>query len=80
LVQIAYLDTLTASLPETMAGQEPDTLRRLIAKTQELERSVFLLRHQKAAMPADAYKQQMETLLIDLARTTRTLRLLRNKD
>lgn len=75
LAQIAYMDTLTTSLPEAMAGQESETLRHLIAKTQELERSVFLLRNQKAELPADAYQQQMETLLIELARTTKKLNI-----
>ena len=78
VAQIAYLDTLTASSPEIMAGgPETEALRKLTARTQELERAVFLLRNQKADLATEEYWQKMESLLIDLARTTRELKTLR---
>jgi hypothetical protein len=46
----------------------------LNAKIRDLERSVFLLRHRKADLPEKAYQQEMEKLLIELARTSRRLR------
>jgi len=42
-----------------------------------LERSVILLRNQKTEMSDRDYRQQLETLLIDLARSTRQLKFLR---
>jgi len=75
--QVAYLDTLTASLPEAVAGQASKILRALTAKTQALERTVVLLRNQKAELTADEYQQQMETLLIELARTMQQLKRVR---
>ena len=75
--QVAYLDTLTASLPEAVAGQASESLRTLTAKAQALERSVVLLRNQKAELTADDYQQQMETLLIELARTMQHLKRVR---
>ncbi len=78
LAQIADVDTLAAFLPESAhAGPASETLRRLTARVQALERSVILLRHQKVEMPAQDYRQQLETLLIDLARSSRQLRVLR---
>jgi hypothetical protein len=75
LAQIAEIDTLAASLPEAVADDPAyETLRKLTARIQGLERSVILLRHQKAEMPDRDYRQQLETLLIDLARTTRRLK------
>jgi hypothetical protein len=78
VAQIAYLETLTVSSPEIMAGgPESEALRKLTAKTLELERSVFLLRNQKDELAVEEYRQQMEALLIELARTTRKLKTLR---
>lgn len=75
LAQIAYVDTLSAYLPEAVAaGPEFETVRELTAGVQALERSVLLLRSRKAAIPEKDYWQQMEPLLIDLARTTRRLK------
>ncbi|MFC1816973.1 hypothetical protein ACFL0M_13795, partial [Thermodesulfobacteriota bacterium] len=72
------LDTFTISSPEIMVGgPESEALRKLTAKTQELERSVFLLRNQKNELAVEEYWQQMEALLIELARTTRKLKTLR---
>lgn len=77
LAEIAYLDTISAFLREEMAdGLLPETLRSLTAKAQELERSVILLRNQKSEMAEKDYWQQMESLLVDLARTTRQLKSL----
>ena len=78
LAQIAEIDTLAASLPQAVAdGPAAEALRRLTARVQALERSVIMLRHQKAEMPDQDYRQQLEILLIDLARSTRRLKLLR---
>jgi hypothetical protein len=75
LAQIAYVDTLSAFLPQTMAdGPESEALHKLTAEAQALERSVILLRNQKAAMSAEDYWRQMEPLLIELARTSRRLK------
>ncbi len=75
--QVAYLDTLAASLPEAMEGQASESRRALAAKAQTLERTVVLLRNQKAELTADEYQQQMETLLIELARTMQQLKRVR---
>ena len=78
MAQIAYLDTLAASSPEIMTGSpEFDALRKLTARIQEIERSVFLLRNQKDELAVEEYRQQIEVLLIDLARTSLKLKTLR---
>lgn len=77
LAQIAYVDLLKVSLPDGIsAGEESETARLLMAQMLDLERSVLLLRSRKTEMLAKDYKQQLEPLLIALARTTRKLRLL----
>jgi hypothetical protein len=78
LAQIAYLDLLSTGRTAGQAATtgEPGVRRALHAKIRELERSVFLLRHRKAEMPGEAYRQDMERLLIELARTSRQLRQL----
>ena len=77
LAQIAEVDTLAAFVPEVaQAGPASETLRRLTARVQTLERSVILLRHQKSEIPDQDYRLQLETLLIDLARSSRQLRVL----
>ncbi len=77
LAQIADVDTLAAFLPEVVqVGPASETLRRLTARVQALERSVILLRHQKSEIPDQDYRLQLETLLIDLARSSRQLRVL----
>lgn len=77
LAEIAYLDTIRVSLKEaTASGTESEELYRLIAKAQDLERSVILLRNRKSDMAEKDYWQQMEPLLIDLARISRRLRSL----
>lgn len=78
LAEIAYLDSIRAALPEfTGSGAASETLRRLTAEAQKLERAVVLLRNRKSEMSEKDYWQQMEPLLIDLARTTRQLKSLR---
>jgi hypothetical protein len=78
LAQIAEVDTLSTFLPQTIAGGPAfETLRNLTARIRALERSIVLLRHQKTEMSDRDYWQQMETLLIDLARSSRQLRNLR---
>jgi hypothetical protein len=77
LAQIADVDTLAAFIPEAVAGDPAyETLRKLTARVQSLERSVILLRNQKTEMSDSDYWRQLETLLIDLARSTRRLKLL----
>jgi hypothetical protein len=74
--QIAYLDpllTVQAADSPLLSGDTGLTVT-LDAKTRELERSVFLLRHRKAELPEKAYQQEMEKLLVELARTSRQLR------
>ena len=78
LAQIAEVDTLATFLPQTIAdGPALETLRNLTARVRALERSIILLRHQKSEMSDRDYWQQMEPLLIDLARSSRRMRNLR---
>jgi hypothetical protein len=75
LAQIAYLDLLPAERTlEFPPGVDVLLVNNLTAKIRELERSVFLLRSRKAELPKAAYQEQMETLLIEIARTSRKLR------
>jgi len=65
LAEIAYIDNLiddTAGLP---AAAIP-----LKSRMQDLERSVFILRGRKAEFLEEDYWQQMEELLVDLAKAT----------
>lgn len=43
--------------------------RGLLAKKDELEQQIDQLKYQKAALPPDAYKQQLTALLLELAKT-----------
>ena len=63
LAEIAYIDRLA----DDSAGLSPEALG-LKARMQELERSVIILRGRKADYLEADYWQQMEGLLIDLAR------------
>jgi len=65
LAEIAYLDVLVSENEDL----SPEALA-LKARVQQLERNVFILRGRKADFLEDDYWQQMESLLIDLARTT----------
>ena len=65
LAEIAYIDSLSVS-DEVLS---PRALE-LKSEMQDLERSVFILRGRKADFLEADYWQQMEELLIGLARTT----------
>lgn len=78
LAQIAEIDTLSTSLPSAAAdGPPPEALLILAARVRALERSVTLLRNQKAEMSDKDYWQKLEPILIDLARSSRQLDTLR---
>ena len=65
LAEIAYIDTLVDSQADLSREQ-----LALKARMQELERTVFILRGRKADFLEADYWQQMEELLVELARTT----------
>lgn len=65
LAEIAYIDNLV----DDTAGLSAEAIR-LKSRMQELERSVFILRGRKAEFLEDDYWQQMEVLLVELARAT----------
>lgn len=65
LAEIAYIDTLI----DESGSLSPRALE-LKGRMQELERSVFILRGRKADFLEADYWQEMEKLLVDLARTT----------
>ncbi|RJQ58386.1 MAG: hypothetical protein C4530_10680 [Desulfobacteraceae bacterium] len=76
LAQIAYLDVTPKSA--SPSGPEAPAAIELIHRVHALERAVFLLRSRKSGIAAGEYKKEMETLLIDLAKTSRDLRKTRN--
>ncbi|MBV9154799.1 MAG: caspase family protein [Acidobacteriaceae bacterium] len=43
--------------------------QKLVARKEDLEAKIDRLKYQKAAMPADEYKQQLTALLLELAQT-----------
>jgi hypothetical protein len=47
--------------------------RDLLAKKEDLERRIDVLKYQKAAMTQNNYEQQLKTLLVELARVQATL-------
>ena len=51
-----------------IAANTPEK-KALLNKRDELERQIDLLKYQKAAMPVDQYKQQLQALLLELAKT-----------
>jgi hypothetical protein len=53
---------------ETATSNDP-AKQRLLAKKQQLEARIDKLKYQKAALSAEDYKQQLSSLLLDLART-----------
>jgi hypothetical protein len=75
LAQIAYLDLIPATLADAETSTAPNgaLIRDLTSQMREQERSVFLLRNRKAELPTELYQQEMEVLLIDLARISRKL-------
>jgi len=78
LAEIAYLDQLPSDLGSgTQVGVDIALVRELTVKMRNLERSVFLLRSRKREFSLEEYKRQMESLLVELARTNRKLKALR---
>jgi hypothetical protein len=65
LAEIAYIDTL-----EDDGENLSDRALSLKARMQEVERSVFILRGRKADFLEADYWRQLETLLVELAKTT----------
>ena len=65
LAEIAYIDTL-----EDDGENLSDQALSLKAMMQEVERSVFILRGRKADFLEADYWRQLETLLVELAKTT----------
>jgi hypothetical protein len=65
LAEIAYIDNLV----DDTVGLSAEAIR-LKSRMQDLERSVFILRGRKAEFLEDDYWQQLEVLLVDLARAT----------
>ncbi len=51
-----------------IAANTPEK-KALLDKREELEQQIDKLKYQKAAMPVDQYKQQLQTLLLELAKT-----------
>jgi len=51
-----------------IAANTPEK-KALLDKRDDLERQIDLLKYQKAAMPVEQYKQQLQTLLLELAKT-----------
>ncbi|HBY62575.1 MAG TPA: hypothetical protein DEH78_22365 [Solibacterales bacterium] len=54
------------------AARTPEK-QRLFARKEELERAIDSLKYQKAAMPYDDYRKQMQGLLMELAKTQEAL-------
>lgn len=65
LAEIAYIDTLVDNSQDLSPAA-----RQFKSKMQELERAVFILRGRKTDFLEADYWQQLEQLLIELARTT----------
>ena len=65
LAEIAYIDNLV----DSTAGLSAEAIQ-LKSRLQDLERSVFILRGRKVEFLEEDYWQQMEELLVDLARAT----------
>lgn len=53
---------------EVAANLNPEK-RRLVAKKEDLEARIDRLKYEKAAMPEEEYRQQLSSLLLELART-----------
>ncbi len=54
------------------AARDP-VKRPLLERKEQLEQAIDQLKYEKAAMPADEYKKQLTTLLIELAKTQEAL-------
>ncbi len=55
-----------------IAANTPEK-RALLQKKEDLEQQIDKLKYEKAAMPSDEYKQQLTSLLIELAKTQAAL-------
>ena len=66
LAQVAFFDRPDLRL-DSQSAQSAD----LRSSMHRLERAIILLRNRKPYMNEDAYYRQLESLLVDLARTTR---------
>jgi hypothetical protein len=51
-----------------VAANTPEK-KALLARRDEIEQAIDKLKYEKAAMPADMYKQQLQGLLLELAKT-----------
>ena len=65
LAEIAYIDNLV----DDTLGLSAEAIQ-LKSRLQDIERAVFILRARKADFLETDYWQQMEVLLVDLARAT----------
>ena len=55
-------------MPIQKAAADP-AKRALLTKREQLETDIDKLKFQKAAMPTDQYKRELQVLLLELART-----------
>jgi hypothetical protein len=62
-----------ARLGAAAAAAKDPAKQQLMAKKEQLEEQIDRLKYQKAAMPAEVYKQQLTNLLLELARTQEEL-------
>ncbi len=69
LAQVTYLEP---EVPPSLAGNAE--VARLMRQRAELENRLDLLRANKATMPAARYEEELERLLLDVARIDRQLR------
>jgi hypothetical protein len=58
---------------DTQKAAFDSTKRDLLAKKEDFERQIDVLKYQKAAMPSTDYEQQLKALLLGLARVQATL-------
>ncbi len=60
-------------LGSSAAAAKDPAKRQLLARKEELEQQIDKLKYEKAALPASAYKAQLSTLLLELARVQEAL-------
>ncbi len=58
-----------ARFGQASAAMKDPAKRGLLARREELEQRIDVLKLQKAAMPAEEYRKQLTALLLDLAKT-----------
>jgi hypothetical protein len=66
--QLASAFVLIRPPTEAAAASSPQK-QRLLSRKEDLEAKIDKLKYQKAAMPADEYKRELTTLLLELAKT-----------